>query len=85
MRCLLANLCQESAFPSALCSAPENLDIGSTVSVVEDAAPSGAYNNQPALLNRGVAVFIAADGDLDDAAYPTTNLFFPPLPYAGRS
>ena len=48
-------------------------------------APSGARHNQSALLDRRVAVLIAADGDLDDAAYPTTNLFFPPLPYVGRS
>ena len=41
------------AFGSAY-SAPKNLGIGSTPSDVEDAAPTGARNNQPALLDRDI-------------------------------
>jgi len=41
------------AFGSAY-SAPKNLGIGSTPSDVEDVAPTGAHNNQLALLDRDI-------------------------------
>ena len=52
------------AFGSAY-SAPKNLGIGSTPSDVEDAAPTGARNNQPALLDRDIGSTLS---DVEDVA-----------------
>ena len=52
------------AFGSAY-SAPKNLGIGSILSDVEDAAPTGARNNQPALLDRGIGSILSV---VEDAA-----------------
>ena len=41
---------------------PAGLSSATRLFVVEDAAPSGARNNQQALLDRGFAFFIAVDG-----------------------
>ena len=52
------------AFESAY-SAPKNLGIGSTLSDVKDAAPTGARNNQPALLDQGIGSILSV---VEDAA-----------------